>query len=187
VNGFCKEVLQALPMEFAMEAQQLVAISAWGRFSLCQVLKVPGQGRRCLRRAARWAGDGAPADQHRQACAEIHRDLHLERSRSGGIPRQRQIRRAWYRAGHEFLRCASEICRPARRQPRLLGWGRSVTPWGDTAMMTSSRGRPARASSWARDPWGERLSRCVCRHHRHSRRALGAPMRKSLASARHGA
>ena len=25
VNGFCKEVLQALPMEFAMEAQQLVA------------------------------------------------------------------------------------------------------------------------------------------------------------------
>ena len=27
VNGFCKEVLQALPMEFAMEAQQLVAIS----------------------------------------------------------------------------------------------------------------------------------------------------------------
>ena len=27
VNGFCKEVLQALPMEFAMEAQSLVAIS----------------------------------------------------------------------------------------------------------------------------------------------------------------
>ena len=30
VNGFCKEVLQALPMEFAMEAQQLVAISLGG-------------------------------------------------------------------------------------------------------------------------------------------------------------
>jgi Fe-S cluster assembly protein SufB len=31
VNGFCREVLQALPMEFAMEAQQLVAISLEGR------------------------------------------------------------------------------------------------------------------------------------------------------------
>jgi Fe-S cluster assembly protein SufB len=31
VNGFCKEVLQALPMEFAMEAQSLVAISLEGR------------------------------------------------------------------------------------------------------------------------------------------------------------
>lgn len=30
VNGFCKDVLQALPMEFAMEAQQLVAISLEG-------------------------------------------------------------------------------------------------------------------------------------------------------------
>ncbi|MBW7920808.1 MAG: Fe-S cluster assembly protein SufB [Rubellimicrobium sp.] len=30
VNGFCKEVLQALPMEFAVEAQQLVAISLEG-------------------------------------------------------------------------------------------------------------------------------------------------------------
>ncbi|EKE43519.1 hypothetical protein OCGS_2251 [Oceaniovalibus guishaninsula JLT2003] len=30
VNGFCREVLQALPMEFAMEAQQLVAISLEG-------------------------------------------------------------------------------------------------------------------------------------------------------------
>lgn len=30
VNGFCKEVLQALPMEFAMEAQQMVAISLEG-------------------------------------------------------------------------------------------------------------------------------------------------------------
>lgn len=30
VNGFCKEVLQALPMEFALEAQQLVAISLEG-------------------------------------------------------------------------------------------------------------------------------------------------------------
>ena len=30
VNGFCKEVLQELPMEFAMEAQQLVAISLEG-------------------------------------------------------------------------------------------------------------------------------------------------------------
>ena len=26
-NGFCKDVLQALPMEFAREAQRLVAIS----------------------------------------------------------------------------------------------------------------------------------------------------------------
>ncbi len=30
VNGFCREVLQSLPMEFAMEAQQLVAISLEG-------------------------------------------------------------------------------------------------------------------------------------------------------------
>ncbi|PJN96120.1 Fe-S cluster assembly protein SufB [Amaricoccus sp. HAR-UPW-R2A-40] len=30
VNGFCREVLQALPMEFAMEAQKLVAISLEG-------------------------------------------------------------------------------------------------------------------------------------------------------------
>ncbi len=30
MNGFCREVLQALPMEFAMEAQQLVAISLEG-------------------------------------------------------------------------------------------------------------------------------------------------------------
>ncbi len=30
VNGFCREVLQALPMEFAMEAQQLVSISLEG-------------------------------------------------------------------------------------------------------------------------------------------------------------
>jgi Fe-S cluster assembly protein SufB len=30
VNGFCKEVLQALPMEFAVEAQKLVAISLEG-------------------------------------------------------------------------------------------------------------------------------------------------------------
>ena len=30
VNGFCKEVLQSLPMEFAMEAQSLVAISLEG-------------------------------------------------------------------------------------------------------------------------------------------------------------
>ncbi len=30
VNGFAKEVLQALPMEFAMEAQKLVAISLEG-------------------------------------------------------------------------------------------------------------------------------------------------------------
>jgi len=30
INGFCKEVLQSLPMEFAMEAQKLVAISLEG-------------------------------------------------------------------------------------------------------------------------------------------------------------
>ena len=30
VNGFAKEVLQELPMEFAMEAQSLVAISLEG-------------------------------------------------------------------------------------------------------------------------------------------------------------
>ncbi|MCK4860769.1 MAG: SufD family Fe-S cluster assembly protein, partial [Rhodobacteraceae bacterium] len=30
VNGFVKEVLQSLPMEFAMEAQKLVAISLEG-------------------------------------------------------------------------------------------------------------------------------------------------------------
>jgi Fe-S cluster assembly protein SufB len=30
VNGFCKKVLQELPMEFAVEAQKLVAISLEG-------------------------------------------------------------------------------------------------------------------------------------------------------------
>jgi Fe-S cluster assembly protein SufB len=30
VNGFCREVLQHLPMEFAVEAQKLVAISLEG-------------------------------------------------------------------------------------------------------------------------------------------------------------
>ena len=30
VNGFCREVLQVLPMEFAVEAQKLVAISLEG-------------------------------------------------------------------------------------------------------------------------------------------------------------
>ena len=30
VNGFCKEVLQNLPMEFAVEAQKLVSISLEG-------------------------------------------------------------------------------------------------------------------------------------------------------------
>ena len=30
VNGFCKEVLQHLPMEFAVEAQKLVAVSLEG-------------------------------------------------------------------------------------------------------------------------------------------------------------
>ncbi len=30
VNGFCKEVLQNLPMEFAVEAQKLVGISLEG-------------------------------------------------------------------------------------------------------------------------------------------------------------
>jgi Fe-S cluster assembly protein SufB len=30
VNGFCKEVLQELPMEFAVEAQKLISISLEG-------------------------------------------------------------------------------------------------------------------------------------------------------------
>jgi Fe-S cluster assembly protein SufB len=30
VNGFCKQVLQELPMEFAVEAQKLVSISLEG-------------------------------------------------------------------------------------------------------------------------------------------------------------
>ena len=30
LNGFCKEVLQQLPMEFAVEAQKLVGISLEG-------------------------------------------------------------------------------------------------------------------------------------------------------------
>ncbi|MDP6875219.1 MAG: SufD family Fe-S cluster assembly protein, partial [Alphaproteobacteria bacterium] len=30
VNGFCKQVLQELPMEFAVEAQKLVGISLEG-------------------------------------------------------------------------------------------------------------------------------------------------------------
>jgi Fe-S cluster assembly protein SufB len=30
VNGFCKEVMQELPMEFAVEAQKLLAISLEG-------------------------------------------------------------------------------------------------------------------------------------------------------------
>ena len=38
VNGFCKEVLQSLPMEFAMEAQKLVAISLEGL--LVNMLKI---------------------------------------------------------------------------------------------------------------------------------------------------
>ena len=35
VNGFCKEVLQHLPMEFAVEAQKLVAISLEGSVGQC--------------------------------------------------------------------------------------------------------------------------------------------------------
>ena len=35
VNGFCKEVLQHLPMEFAVEAQKLVAISLEGSVGYC--------------------------------------------------------------------------------------------------------------------------------------------------------
>jgi Fe-S cluster assembly protein SufB len=30
VNGFCKEVLKELPMEFAVEAQKLLAVSLEG-------------------------------------------------------------------------------------------------------------------------------------------------------------
>ena len=30
VNGFCKEVLQELPMEFAVEAQKLLGVSLEG-------------------------------------------------------------------------------------------------------------------------------------------------------------
>jgi Fe-S cluster assembly protein SufB len=30
VNGFCREVMQELPMEFAVEAQKLLAISLEG-------------------------------------------------------------------------------------------------------------------------------------------------------------
>ena len=30
VNGFCREVLQELPMEFAVEAQKLISISLEG-------------------------------------------------------------------------------------------------------------------------------------------------------------
>ena len=30
VNGFCKDVLQELPMEFAVEAQKLVSVSLEG-------------------------------------------------------------------------------------------------------------------------------------------------------------
>ena len=29
VNGFCKEVFRELPMEFAVEAQKLLGVSAW--------------------------------------------------------------------------------------------------------------------------------------------------------------
>ena len=32
VNGFCKEVLKELPMEFAVEAQKLLAVSLEGRW-----------------------------------------------------------------------------------------------------------------------------------------------------------
>ena len=35
VNGFCKEVLQQLPMEFAVEAQKLVSISLEGK---CRIM-----------------------------------------------------------------------------------------------------------------------------------------------------
>jgi hypothetical protein len=56
VNGFCKEVLQALPMEFAMEAQSLVAISA-GRLG------------RVMTQAERPGSDGAPGRQDMEAQA----------------------------------------------------------------------------------------------------------------------
>ena len=39
VNGFCKEVLQQLPMEFAVEAQKLVGISS-GRFGGLVMLEI---------------------------------------------------------------------------------------------------------------------------------------------------
>ena len=42
VNGFCKDVLQALPMEFAMEAQQLVAISSRRVCGLTPLQQVSG-------------------------------------------------------------------------------------------------------------------------------------------------
>ena len=37
VNGFCKEVLQQLPMEFAVEAQKLVAISLEGSWIMLNI------------------------------------------------------------------------------------------------------------------------------------------------------
>ena len=37
VNGFCKEVLQQLPMEFAVEAQKLVSISLEERWVMLQL------------------------------------------------------------------------------------------------------------------------------------------------------
>ena len=39
VNGFCKEVLQQLPMEFAVEAQKLVAISLEGSVGIMLNIK----------------------------------------------------------------------------------------------------------------------------------------------------
>jgi hypothetical protein len=40
VNGFCKDVLQHLPMEFAVEAQKLVGISLEGSVGLSALLEI---------------------------------------------------------------------------------------------------------------------------------------------------
>ena len=41
VNGFVKDVLQHLPMEFAVEAQKLISISLEGSVG-CNVIRRPG-------------------------------------------------------------------------------------------------------------------------------------------------
>ena len=44
VNGFCKEVFRELPMEFAVEAQKLLAVSLEGRWGEGQGAGARGSG-----------------------------------------------------------------------------------------------------------------------------------------------
>src|SRR6202020_2350159 len=45
INGFCKEVLKELPMEFAVEAQKLLAVSLEGSVGSSPLCPSPRMGR----------------------------------------------------------------------------------------------------------------------------------------------